>query len=36
MISGKRKPNNICVDQGSKFYNKSLKDFLKINNTEMY
>ena len=24
------------VDQGSGFYNKSFKDFLKINNIEMY
>ena len=24
------------VDQGSEFYNKSFKDFLKINNIEMY
>ena len=31
-----RKPNKIWVDQGSKFYNKSFKDFLKINNIEMY
>ena len=33
---GRRKPNKIWVDQGSEFYNKSFKDFLKINNTEMY
>ena len=33
---GQRKPNKIWVDQGSEFYNKSFKDFLKINNTEMY
>ena len=33
---GQRKPNKIWVDQGSEFYNQSLKDFLKINNTEMY
>ena len=26
----------IWVDQGSEFYNKSFKDFLKINNIEMY
>ena len=32
----KRKPNKIWVDQGSEFYNKSFKDFLKINNIEMY
>ena len=31
-----RKPNKMCVDQGSEFYNKSFKDFLKINNIEMY
>ena len=35
-ISEKRKPNKIWVDQGSEFYNKSFKDFLKINNIEMY
>ena len=35
-IISKRKPNKIWVDQGSEFYNKSLKDFLKINNIEMY
>ena len=31
-----RKPNKIWVDQGSKFYNNSFKDFLKMNNIEMY
>ena len=31
-----RKTNKIWVDQGSEFYNKSFKDFLKINNIEMY
>ena len=31
-----RKPNKIWVDQGSEFYNKSFKDFLKTNNIEMY
>ena len=31
-----RKPNKIWADQGSEFYNKSFKDFLKINNIEMY
>ena len=36
IISGQRKPNKIWVDQGSEFYNKSFKDFLKINNIEMY
>ena len=35
IISEGRKPNKICVDLGSEFYN-FLKDFLKINNTEMY
>ena len=36
IISKERKPNKIWVDQGSEFYNKSFKDFLKINNIEMY
>ena len=36
IISEERKPNKIWVDQGSEFYNNSFKDFLKINNTEMY
>ena len=36
IISEKRKPNKIWVDQGSEFYNKSFKDFLKMNNFEMY
>ena len=31
-----RKPNKIWVDQVSEFYSNSFKDFLKINNTEMY
>ena len=31
-----RKPNKIWVDQGSEFFNNVLKDFLKINNIEMY
>ena len=31
-----RKPNKIWVDQGGEFYNKDFKDFLKINNIEMY
>ena len=35
-LHSKRKPNKICVDQGSEFYNKSFKDFWKINNIEMY
>ena len=33
---GEGKPNKIWVDQGSEFYNQSLKDFLKRNNKEMY
>ena len=33
---GRTKPNKIWVDQGSEFYNKSFKDFLKIDNIEMY
>ena len=33
---GQRKPNKIWLDQGSEFYNNSFKDFLKINNIEMY
>ena len=36
LISKKRKPNKIWVDQGSEFYDKSFKKFLKINNIEMY
>ena len=36
IISEGRKSNKIWVDQGSEFYNKSFKDFLKINNIEMY
>ena len=36
IISEGRKPNKIWVDQGSEFYNKYFKDFLKINNIEMY
>ena len=35
ILKGK-KPNKIWVDQGSEFYNQSFKDFLKINNIEMY
>ena len=36
IISERRKPNKIWVDQGSEFYNKSFTDFLKMNNIEMY
>ena len=35
-LHSNRKPNKIWVDQGSEFYNKSFKDFLKINNIEIY
>ena len=34
-LKGKR-PNKIWVDQGSEFYNNSFKEFLKMNNIEMY
>ena len=36
MSDSNRKPNKMWVDQGSEFYNNSFKDFLKINNIEMY
>ena len=36
IISQGRKPNKTWVNQGSEFYNNSFKDFLKINNIEMY
>ena len=36
IISEGKKTNKIWVDQGSEFYNNSFKDFLKINNIEMY
>ena len=36
IISKERKPNKIWVDQGSEFYNQYFKDFLKMNNIEMY
>ena len=36
IISKRRKPNKIWVDQGSEFYNNLFKRFLKINNIEMY
>ena len=35
-IISKRKPNKTWIDQGSEFYNNTFKDFLKINNIEMY
>ena len=34
--NSERKPNEIWVDQGSEFYNKSFKKWLKENNIEMY
>ena len=34
--NSKRNPNKIRVDQGSEFYNKSFKKWLKDNNIEMY
>ena len=36
IISERRKPNKIWVDQGGDFYNKLFKRFLNINNIEMY
>ena len=36
VYSSSRDQNKIRVDQGSEFYNNCFKDFLKINNTEMY
>ena len=36
IISEGRKPNKIWFDQSSEFYNNSFKDFMKINNIEMY
>ena len=36
IISEGRKLNKIWVDQGSEFYNNYSKDFLKMNNTEIY
>ena len=34
--NSKRKPNTICVDQGSEFCNNVFKKWLKDNNIEMY
>ena len=36
IISKWRKPNKIWVDQSGEFYHNSFKDFLKINNIELY
>ena len=30
------KPNKICVDKGSEFYNRSVKSWFQKNGTEMY
>ena len=35
-LHSNRKANKIWVDQGSEFYNNTFKDFLKINNIEMF
>ena len=35
IISEERKPNKICVDQCSEFYNYYFKDFRKMNNLQM-
>ena len=36
IISAERKTNKTWVDRRSEFYNQCFKDFLKINNIEMY
>ena len=36
IISERKKPNKMWVDQGSKFYNDLFKRCLRINNIEMY
>ena len=36
IISKKRKPNKIWVDQVSEFYSTPFKEYLKLNNIEMY
>ena len=36
IISERRKPNKIWVDQGGEFYNNLLNSFLKMNNTGKY
>ena len=35
IISKERKPNKICVNEGSESYNQYFKEFLKINNVEL-
>ena len=34
--NSKRKPNKVCVDEGSKYYINCFKKWLKDNNIEMY
>ena len=34
--NSKRKPNKICLDQGSNFYNTHFKKWFKDNNIEIY
>lgn len=36
IITNKNKPNKLWVDQGSEFYNKDFKKYLKDNNIDMY
>ena len=36
LVDSKRKPNKIWVDQGSEFYNRSVKSWLEKNDIEMY
>ena len=36
IVSKRKNPNKIWVDQGSAFYNNYFKDFLKINGIEIY
>ena len=31
-----RKPNKICVDKGSEFYNRSMKSWIEKNDIEIY
>ena len=34
--NSKRKPNKVCVDEGSEYYINCFKKWLKDNNIEMY
>ena len=36
IVSKRRKPNKIWIDQGGEFYNNLFKRFLKIHNIKMY